>query len=83
MHKPSPKALVEATGISQAYASMILSEDPAKGRTPPRSLAIRIFRETSWKHPIIADLSEADMETLERIDPWQPREKSQPQDVAA
>lgn len=70
MDKPSPKALIEATGISPSYASMILSGD----RTPPRSLAILILRKTGWKHSSIGDLTEAQMQVLEQVDPWTPRE---------
>lgn len=74
--KPTPKALCDATGISPSYASMILSDadDPDKRRTPSRSLAIFIFRQLGWKHPLIADLSEEQMATLEEIDPYRRRE---------
>lgn len=73
MDKPSPKALVEATGISSSYASMILSDDPTKRRTPPRSLAILIFRGTGWRHESIADLTEEQMKVFEEVDPWTPK----------
>jgi hypothetical protein len=69
MEIPSPKALVDASGISPSYASMILSDGEHK-RTPPRSLAIRIFRETGWKHPSITDLTETQMKVFEEVDPW-------------
>jgi hypothetical protein len=72
MVKPSPKALVEASGISPSYASMILSDGDHK-RTPPRSLAILIFRKTGWQHPSIADLTEDQMRVFEQVDPWTPR----------
>lgn len=71
--KPKPSAIVEATGISQPYASMILNDDPVKGRTPPRSLAILIYRKVGWKHPTIADLTEDQMRVFEQVDPWTPR----------
>lgn len=80
MQKPAPKALCDAAGISPAYASMILSEDDSKRRTPPRPLAILIFRATGWKHASIADLTEEQMAVLEQIEPWTPR---QPQERAA
>lgn len=72
METPSPKALVEATGISPSYASMILSDGEHK-RVPPRSLAILIFRKTGWKHSSIADLTEEQMAVFEQVDPWTPR----------
>lgn len=62
------------TGISQSYASMILSG----ARQPSRPLAIHIFRKTGWKHPLIADLTEEQMDVLEAVDPWKPA-----QDAAA
>jgi hypothetical protein len=75
MEAPSPKAIVEATGISPSYASMILSDsdDPAKHRVPPRSLAILIYRRTGWKHSSIAELTEAQMQVFEEVDPWTPK----------
>lgn len=71
---PSPKDLAEATGISQSYASMILSDsdDQTKRRIPPRRLAIAIFRATGWKHPTIADLTEDQMRVFESVEPWIP-----------
>lgn len=75
MDKPSPKALVEASGISPSYASMILSDGDHK-RVPPRSLAILLFRKTGWKHPSIADLTDQQMEVFEQVDPWTPREEA-------
>ena len=43
-------------------------------RKPSRPLAIHIFRRTGWRHELIANLSDEDMETLERLEPFQPRE---------
>lgn len=79
MDKPSPKDLSEAADISQSYASMILSEDadPAKSRTPRRSLAIFIFRRFGWKHPLIADLTDEQIDVLEQVEPWiAPKERA-------
>lgn len=52
---------------------MILSDsdDPKLSRTPPRSLAIFIFRRFGWKHPSIADLTDAQIEVLEAVDPYE------------
>jgi hypothetical protein len=79
MDKPSPKALVEASGISPSYASMILSDsaDPALRRVPPRSLAILIFRKTRWLHPSIEHLSDERMKIFEEEDPWTPPKERQ------
>lgn len=79
MSKPSQAELIDATNISQSYASMILSDewpDPAKSRTPARSLAILIFRKFGWRHPSIADLTEEQMRVFEEVDPWTPRKEA-------
>lgn len=56
---------------------MILSDDPDKGRVPPKSLAILIFRKTGWPHPSIADLTEDQMRVLEEVSPWTPPKERQ------
>lgn len=78
MEAPSPKELTEAVDISQPYASMILSDsdDPAKRRTPTRSLAILIFRKTGWRHPSIDGLTEEQMRVFEEVDPWAPKREA-------
>lgn len=73
---PSIKALTEATGISQSYASMILSRD----RQPSRPLAIAILRKTGWRHPLLTDLSDEQIDVLESVEPWTPKPA---QDAAA
>ncbi len=67
--KPTIADLLAAADISQSYASMILNGD----RAPSRPLAIRLFRKTGWKHPVIAALGDAEIDVLEGIDPWSPR----------
>jgi hypothetical protein len=76
MDKPSPQALVEAAGISSSYANKILIDGEHK-RTPPRSLAILIFRKTGWAHASIADLTEEQMQVFEEVDPWTPPKERQ------
>lgn len=52
---------------SQDCASMI-----AGGvRDPSRPLAIHILRTTGWRHPVIAELSEAQIDVLEAVEPWE------------
>ena len=70
MEKPTTSDLALKASISKSYASEILSGD----RKPSRPLAIHIFRTTGWRHDLISSLSDDDMETLERIEPFQPRE---------
>lgn len=75
MEKPiKPSELAEQASISQSYASMILSGS----RTPPRSLAIHIFRSTGWRHAIIADLTDAQIDLLETVEPWSPTKTPDP-----
>jgi len=66
MKKPSIPELTEGLGISKSYASEILSGS----RVPSRPLAIAIFRKTGWQHNRIVDLSAAQIEALEGIEPW-------------
>jgi hypothetical protein len=72
--KPKAKDVADEAGISPPYASMILSDsdDPAKSRTPPRSLAILIYRKFRWRHPSIVALTEHQMRVIEEVDPWVP-----------
>ena len=64
---PTITDIRQATGISQPYASMILRGS----RAPSRRLAIKIFRETGWRHDILAGLTDEQIATLETIEPWQ------------
>lgn len=73
MQTPTPSELARATGISIPYASQIMSDKPEKARTPPRSLAIHIFRQTGWRHPLIADLTDGQIAVFEEIEPWRPK----------
>jgi len=63
---------MDATGISKAYASVILSGRQA----PSRPLALHIYRQTGWKAPLIADYSDAEIASLEEAErvagtlPW-------------
>lgn len=67
--------LASAAGISQSYASEIANGK----RQPSRPLAIHIFRKTGWKHALIADLSVEQIDVLETVEPWVPREAAQPE----
>ncbi len=84
MVKPaSPTVLAGATGISVPYASQLLSDDPSKRRDPSRPLAIHILRRTGWRHPLLSDLSDDQIATLEQIEPWRPASDPQPESRAA
>lgn len=66
----STSELAAKAGISSSYASMILS---GKRERIPRSLAIHILRTTGWRHAVIADLSDDQLDLLEQVEPWAPR----------
>ena len=68
MEKPTLSELVNKASISKSYACEILGE-----RQPSRPLAIHIFRTTGWRHPVIAELSAAQIDVLESIEPWTPK----------
>jgi len=68
MEQPRTQELADKAGISKSYASEILSA----ARTPSRPLAINILRKTGWRHPLIADLTDEQITTLEQIEPWTP-----------
>lgn len=83
MEQPRTSELASAAGISKSYASEVLSST----RQPSRSLAIHIFRKTGWKHELIADLTDEQINLLAEIEPWTPPKErasfAPPQDAAA
>ena len=73
MEQPITTAdLASKASISLSYASEIINGK----RQPSRPLAIHILRCTGWRHETIADLSPEQIDTLEAIEPWQPRSPS-------
>lgn len=66
----TPTELARAADISVPYASQILSTEPGRQRTPSRPLAIHILRKTGWKHPTIVELTDDEIDFLEKLDPW-------------
>lgn len=70
---PQTAELATAAGISKSYASEIVNDK----RDPSRPLAIHIFRKTGWRHGIIADLTDEQMEMLEGIEPWTPPKQAE------
>lgn len=67
---PTIKDIIEASGISQSYASMILTG----ARQPSRPLAIHLYRKTGWRHSSISNLGDEQIATLEQIEPWSPKQ---------
>lgn len=72
MEQLTPTRLSSVAGISLPYASQIISGN----RQPSRSLAIHIFRTAGWKHPLIADLTDEQIDLLGAVEPWQPKGKA-------
>lgn len=62
------KEKARAIGISQSYASEILSGH----RKPSRPLAIHIMRRTGWRHEVLDGLSDEQIDVLESVEPWVP-----------
>lgn len=81
METPKPGILAKDADISVPYASQILSG----ARQPSRPLAIHIYRQTGWRHALIADLTDEQLAMLESIEPWTPRAETptEPQASAA
>lgn len=66
---PKYDELAKIVGISPSYAHEILNER----RNPSRPLAIHIFRQTGWRHKVLAGLSDQQITVLEGIEPWPPQ----------
>jgi hypothetical protein len=64
----SLNARIAALGVSKTHASQIVN---GKGH-PCLSLAVAIWRATGWKCHRIANAADADLEAIERVDPWTP-----------
>lgn len=77
MENLSVKALVEAVGISKGYASDILNQKQA----PSRPLAIHIFRATGWRHAVISDLTNEQIDVLESVEPYKPKTPAPPSEA--
>lgn len=69
MEKPTQTEMQERLGISQGYASLLLRNE----RAPAKGLAVRIFREFGWRHPVIANLTDEQIDLLESMEPWEPK----------
>lgn len=70
---PQTADLAAAAGISLSYASEIANEK----RRPSRALAIRILRKTGWRHPLLADLTDEQIDVLETVEPWAPQKSEE------
>jgi hypothetical protein len=64
MGKPTIRQLMDAAPISKGWASAILSGE----KTPSRALAVHIYRQTGWPAPVIAHLSDEQIEAVEEAE---------------
>lgn len=64
MGKPTIRELMDAAPISKAWASGILSG----AVTPSRALAVHVYRQTGWKAPVIAHLSDEQIDAVEQAE---------------
>jgi hypothetical protein len=74
MANPSIKELMDAARISKSYACEILGTENTPPKAPSRGLAIYIYRQLGWRHESIADLTDEQIDVLEAVERWTPRE---------
>jgi hypothetical protein len=67
MGKPTIRQLRDAAPVSKAWASLILSEDE-NAAPPSRALAVHIYRQTGWKPLVLAELSEEEIDAVEKAE---------------
>lgn len=70
MENLTPTGMADATGISLPYASQIMGGK----RAPSRPLAIHILRTTGWRHSVLDGLTDEQIDMLEQIEPYQPKQ---------
>lgn len=63
MGKPTIRQLMQSAPVSKGWASAILS-----GEAPSRALAVHIYRQTGWKAAGLAELSEEEIEAVEKAE---------------
>lgn len=71
--KPTLRSVMDVAGISKSYAWDILNDK----QDPSRPLAVFLLRQTGWRHPSIADLTDEQLVASEVLEPWvAPRERA-------
>lgn len=68
MDKPNLRSLMEAVPLSKSYAAVILNGKQA----PPLNLAALIYRETGWRHSLVAEMSDEALTEIAEKQPWSP-----------
>lgn len=64
---PSIPALMDAVRCSKSYAALIRN-----GQSIPLNLAAVVFERTGWRHPLVAQLSDATVIEIAQKQPWSP-----------
>lgn len=67
MGRPTIRQVVEALGISRGYACDILNN-----KTQPRGLIVQIYRRFGWKAPLIAHLSDEQIDVIAEAEALSP-----------
>jgi len=68
--KPTIRELMDAVPVSKSYAALIRN-----GQSIPLNLAALVFERTSWRHPLISQLSDATVLEIAQKQPWSPPKK--------
>lgn len=72
MDKPSLRKLMDAVSLSKSYAHVILQDGANGVQTPPLNLAALIYRETGWRHSLVAEMSHDALIEIAEKQPWSP-----------
>jgi len=67
MGRPTIRQVVEAFGISRGYACDVLNNN-----TQPRGLIVQIYRRFGWKAPLIAHMSDEQIDVIEAAERLSP-----------
>jgi hypothetical protein len=71
MSKPTIRELVEATGVSRTYACDVLN-----GKQHPRGLVVEIYRKFGWKAPLIAHMTDDQIDVIEAAEKLAPSSRA-------
>jgi hypothetical protein len=65
--KPTIRQVMEALGTSRGYACDVLNN-----KTQPRGLIVQIYRRFGWKAPLIAHMSDEQIDIIEEAERLSP-----------
>lgn len=76
--KPTIRQVVEKLGVSRGYACDILND-----KQRPRGVICEIYRTFGWKAPLIADLNDEQISTIEEAEQLAPTARPEQRKAAA